>query len=64
MTDRAWCPDCGAYRCVKADGTMRWHLGETFAGRWRQLCGGVGKKPVDTPTPTPGAVVRVTEESP
>lgn len=51
---KANCPVCKVKFVVKADGTMRWHLGDTYQGRWRQICKGVGQVPVGTSEVTDG----------
>lgn len=39
------CSECLGEFVVNKDGTIRWHLGSKYVGRFRQLCPGVGKPP-------------------
>lgn len=39
------CSVCLAEFAINKNGTLRWHLGDKYVGRWRQLCDGAGKPP-------------------
>lgn len=43
---RGKCPTCEGTFQLKKDGTLRWHAGDVYVGGWRQMCDGVGRKPV------------------
>lgn len=48
------CSEClGEFR-VKKDGTLGWHCGDKYVGRWRQVCEGVGKPPAILDNPPAG----------
>jgi hypothetical protein len=52
--ERGRCPVCtGAFVVTKA-GVMRWHLGDYWNGRFRQMCAGVGQAPKPTSEVTSG----------
>lgn len=42
---KAKCPDCPGEFTTTKSGGMRWHCGDKYVARVRQMCTGVGKAP-------------------